>query len=67
MDQEMHNLLFNWMKCKSKEGNHSPEYFHWSIFVADNLDVRFFIQFGNTNLELLHFRGAEAEAWAIRS
>ena len=59
---EMHNLLFQLDEMRSKEGEHSPEYYGVPDLRSgkDNLDVRF-IQFGNTNLELLHFRGAEAE------
>ena len=59
---EMHNLLFQLDEMNSKDGEHSPEYYGVPDLRSgkDNLDVRF-IQFGNTNLELLHFRGAEAE------
>ena len=62
---ELHNLLFQQDELKSKEGDHSPE--HYGVpdlrdGTKDSLDVRF-IQFGNTNLELLHFRGAQAGPW----
>ena len=62
---DMHNLLFQLDEMCSKEGKHSPEYYGVPDLRngKDNLDVRF-IQFGNTNLELLHFRGADAGPFA---
>ena len=63
---ELHNLLFQQDELRSKETDHSPEYFGIPDLrdgSKDALDVRF-IQFGNTNLELLHFRGAESGPWA---
>ena len=57
---ELHNLLFQQDELKSKEGENSPEFYGVPDLRDGNkdaLDVRF-IQFGNTNLELLHFRGA---------
>ena len=59
---EMHNLLFQLDEMRSKDSNDSPEDFGVPDLRSgkDNLDVRF-IQFGNTNLELLHFRTAECE------
>ena len=54
---EMHNLLFQMDEMRSKEVEDSPESFGVPDLRSgkDNLDVRF-IQFGNTNLELLHFQ-----------
>jgi catechol 2,3-dioxygenase-like lactoylglutathione lyase family enzyme len=57
---ELHNLLFQQDELKSKEGDQSRELYGVPDIRDGNkdaLDVRF-IQFGNTNLELLHFRGA---------
>ena len=63
---ELHNLLFQQDELNSKEGEHSPEFYGVPDLRdgrKDALDVRF-IQFGNTNLELLHFRGAKETPFA---
>jgi len=63
---ELHNLLFQQDELKAKQNDITaedggiPDLRDGS---KDALDVRF-IQFGNTTLELLHFRQAQQDQWA---
>ena len=63
---ELHNLLFQQDELKARQNDMSAEDSGIPDLRDGNkdaLDVRF-IQFGNTTLELLHFRQAKQDQWA---